>query len=586
MSNQKLRKKTLILLTFLTIWSSFTFTVHAADGKDRLLPTVGDALVEVRAEDYSALQESLLTYQKLWEQQQSKDPNITEELTTSLELLEDEEIKQDALYEQIVQLASATDDYVSGESSSPDAVDHESIKQLADDLDPIIQAIKTKEIDKARSLNDSFVASWTAIEKPIRETNLQAYGEIETKMSMVRVSLNKDPLQPEQAVKAVKDLQETLKGYAEGKTEGNNEENSNVSLAGLIQNLERAEEAAKNDDFTSASEEMETFIQLWPMVEGQVLTKSQQVYNQTEQQMTEILTMTSSSNPDAQVVAKAVQEMRYDLEPFAEQSSYSAIDAFFILFREGLEAILVIATLLAYLRRTNNEAQRVWVWSGLSAGLLLSGGMAVLLTILFAGVQSGTSREMIEGITGLVAVVMMLTVGAWLHKQSNILAWNQFVNKQLQKVMNRGARWMLALVTFIAIFREGAETIIFYLGMAPSIELSQLLWGMGSALLVLIVIGFLLVKLSVRIPIRPFFLLASAFIYFIAFKFTGVSIHALQITDVLPVHPIQGLPVIDFFGFYPTWETAVPQIGLLAFIGYQYLQKEKKTREMKSKQAS
>jgi high-affinity iron transporter len=590
---ERLKKQIFLSFVFLLFLSTLPHAAQAADSKEALLPTVGDALVDVRSEDYDSLNENLRAYEKAWEStKRSEDLEETEkqidkELDTALKMSADSSVEQEALYEHIVNLARYTDEYVSaaGEESEIDRADMQS---LIDDLNEMQSVVKDKNFAKARKLNEAFVTNWTALEKPIRESNLQAYGSIETKMSMVRVALNKDPVKVDQAVQSLDKLKVTIQDYLDGKTadSASTMNTDSVTLTGLIGMLENVQSDIDKEEYNNAATKMEKFIQQWPIVEGKVLTKSQSVYNETETKMTEVLTIISSSQPDSASANKKIDTMIDDLEPFTEQSKYSAWDAFFILFREGLEAILIIATLLAYLRRTDNEEQRVWVWSGLGLGLIFSGGLAVILTMMFAGLQSGTNREIIEGVTGLIAVVMMLTVGAWLHKQSNILAWNQYINQQLQKVMNRGAKWMLALVTFIAIFREGAETIIFYLGMAPSITVSQLLQGMGGALVLLIIIGFLLIKLSVRLPIRPFFLVASLLIYYIAFKFTGVSVHALQITNILPVHQIGSLPIIDFLGFYPTFETVIAQLVLLLIVAYQFISKNNRKRHSRTKAAS
>ncbi|MGZ4032303.1 MAG: FTR1 family iron permease, partial [Tumebacillaceae bacterium] len=172
----------------------------------------------------------------------------------------------------------------------------------------------------------------------------------------------------------------------------------------------------------------------------------------------------------------------------------------------------------------------------------------------------------IEGVTGLVAVVMMFTVGVWLHSKSNGKAWNQYIQRQMGSALARGSLISLSLVSFLAIVREGAETIIFYLGMASSIDKSQLLLGIGGALVVLLILGFVIIRFSVRLPLKPFFLVASLFIYYIAFKFLGQSIHVLQIVDWIPAHTATAIPTIEWLGVYPTWETFSLQVVLLVLI--------------------
>lgn len=161
---------------------------------------------------------------------------------------------------------------------------------------------------------------------------------------------------------------------------------------------------------------------------------------------------------------------------------------------------------------------------------------------------------------------MMLTVGRWLHGKSNTAAWNKYVDRQMQGALAKGNLWYLFFIAALAILREGAETTIFYAGMAPAIATSQLLLGIGGALAVLIVLGYAIIALSAKLPIAAFFRTATALIYYLVFRFLGESIHALQVAGKIPAHAESSLPSIGWLGLYPTWETFVPQMLILAFI--------------------
>lgn len=215
-----------------------------------------------------------------------------------------------------------------------------------------------------------------------------------------------------------------------------------------------------------------------------------------------------------------------------------------------------------------------WIWAGAGTGLVLSGILAVLFTTLVAAAASGSMRELLEGVTGLVAVVLMLTVGSWLHSKSNAAAWNRFVENSVGNALARGSLWSLFAVSALAILREGAETAIFYVGMAPAIETSQLLIGIGSATVILVILAFAIIKFSVRLPIRVFFLTATVLIYYLVFRFLGESIHSLQVAGKLPGHTASSLPSISWLGMYPTWETFVPQVAVLIFMVWQLVRQE------------
>ncbi len=124
----------------------------------------------------------------------------------------------------------------------------------------------------------------------------------------------------------------------------------------------------------------------------------------------------------------------------------------------------------------------------------------------------------------------------------------------------------LALLAFLAVFREGAETTVFYLGMAPAIAPRDLLLGIGVGIAILIVAAVLMLALGVKLPVRPFFRVAGLLVYYLGFKFVGAGLHSLQVAGVIPGTPIAGLssnPIFEFFGIYPTWQTLLPQLALL-----------------------
>jgi high-affinity iron transporter len=118
-------------------------------------------------------------------------------------------------------------------------------------------------------------------------------------------------------------------------------------------------------------------------------------------------------------------------------------------------------------------------------------------------------------------------------------------------------------LAFLAVFREGAETAVFYLGMAPSIALNDLVLGLGGGVVALAVAAVLMLGAGVRLPLRLFFRVAGLLVYYLGFKFVGTGIHALQVANAVPATPIAGMPAIPFLGIYPTWETLLPQLALL-----------------------
>nr|WP_269846537.1 FTR1 family protein [Paenibacillus roseus] len=245
-------------------------------------------------------------------------------------------------------------------------------------------------------------------------------------------------------------------------------------------------------------------------------------------------------------------------------------DAVIILLREGMEALLVLTALLAFLNRTGHADKRKWVWSGVGTGLLLSGLMAVVLTYYISQAIAGTSRELVEGLTGLMAAVFMLAVGIWLHGKSNARTWNAYMNRQAGGALAKGSLWSLFILSGLAVLREGAETVVIYVGMAASIPMSELLLGILIAFAILAVAGFLIIRFSVRLPLRPFFLAAVVLMNYLVFRFAGESLHSLQVAGYISAHPSDKLLMVEWAGIYPTWETTLTQAVLLIYLVIQF----------------
>ena len=141
-------------------------------------------------------------------------------------------------------------------------------------------------------------------------------------------------------------------------------------------------------------------------------------------------------------------------------------------------------------------------------------------------------------------------------------AWQGYVQQKVTAALEGGGLFSLATVSFLAVFREGAETALFYIGIAPSIELSDLLVGIAIGTLGLLVLAVVMLVFGLRLPLRPFFLASSLLLYYLAFKFVGSGIHSLQVASAIPATPIR-IPSLDALGIFPTLETTLPQLALL-----------------------
>ena len=366
---------------------------------------------------------------------------------------------------------------------------------------------------------------------------------------------------------------QALESYGQG-SGGQTTVAAGQGVSGLLDLLRRSTAALQRGDRSAASTFMETLIETWPAVEGEVMARSSQAYTRVESDMTEAQALLLSVNGDRAQTLSLLQEMTESLVQSSGKSQYTIWDAGIILLREGMEALLVLAALLALLKKSERRGAEAWVWAGAGTGLLFSAAFAVLIGFVLTSADGGVAREQVEGFVGLASVLLMLTVGAWLHRRSNLQSWNAYLKNKVGGALVTGSMWSVFALACLAVLREGAETVVFYAGIAPAISPVELLGGIGAALLLLVVIGFLIIRFSVRLPLHYFFLVATLLIYYLALKIAGESIHSLQVAGTLPSSFRGGLPVLGPLGMYATWETFVPQAVILLLVVAEFVSTE------------
>ncbi len=257
----------------------------------------------------------------------------------------------------------------------------------------------------------------------------------------------------------------------------------------------------------------------------------------------------------------------------------SAGQAFLILIREGLEALLVVAAVIAYLIKSGNKRFAKWIYLGVLAGLAGSGLIAVLFTFLFGG--SGPIQEISEGVCALIAMLMLLWTSNWMLNKSSVEAWNRYIRTKTETAVTSAQRKAdagesvgfgmivsLAMLSFLAVFREGAETVIFYESIYSMSQDAHGMWIGGIAAAVVLLVIFLILRFtSVKIPIGPFFLVTSILMAVLVVIFAGGCIHALIEGDLIDGHYLSSVPTTDWIGLYPYVECLAAQaIAAIAVI--------------------
>ena len=257
---------------------------------------------------------------------------------------------------------------------------------------------------------------------------------------------------------------------------------------------------------------------------------------------------------------------------FTKLVTSSAGQAFLILIREGLEALLVVAAVIAYLVKSGNKRFARWIYLGVVAGLAGSGLVAVLFTFLFGG--SGPIQEISEGVCALIATLMLLWTSNWMLNKSSVEAWNNYIRNKTEAAvagaqskvesgqgLGLGMIASLAMLSFLAVFREGAETVIFYESIYSMSQDAHGMWVGGLAAAAVLIVIFLVLRFtSVKIPIGPFFLVTSIVMAVLVVIFAGGGIHALIEGDLIEGTYLSSVPTNDWIGLYPYVETITAQV--------------------------
>ncbi len=242
--------------------------------------------------------------------------------------------------------------------------------------------------------------------------------------------------------------------------------------------------------------------------------------------------------------------------------------AFFILLREGLEALLIVAALAAFLVRTKRQDGLRYIHLGWISALVL-GAFTWWASFSIVNI-SGASREITEGVAAIVATIVLLYVGFWMHDKSSAAKWKKFIDDSMHKALTSGTLWTLTGLSFIAVYREAFETILFYQALwAQTNEAGKTmgLSGFIAAVSVLVVLGWLIMRYSVRLPLRQFFAVTGGLMFVLAIIFAGKGIAALQVAGLIVSSPVNFFR-FDLLGIYPNLQGLLVQLGLIiiAFI--------------------
>lgn len=322
---------------------------------------------------------------------------------------------------------------------------------------------------------------------------------------------------------------------------------------------------------------IDAYLDGFEMIEASLDNVDHALRGEVERAMMDLRAVIAAGAPPAAVSGQvaAIRGLLDRVDAALSGDAISPATLFFssllILLREGLEAILVLAAIIAFVVRTGRRDALPYIHFGWIAALVLGAATWLLTTRLID--LSGASREVTEGTTALIAAGMLLYVGYWLHSKAYADAWQTFIRNQVGAALQKSTLWTMAGVAFLAVYREIVEIVLFYEALwaqAPAGGHGPVIAGLVAAVFALGLTGWALLKYSVRLPLGPFFVGTSAVLALLAVVFVGNGIHALQEAGTLGARSVSfvSLPLL---GVHPTLQGLVAQLAALVVVAAAFV---------------
>ena len=323
-------------------------------------------------------------------------------------------------------------------------------------------------------------------------------------------------------------------------------------------------------------------------MENIVGAKNTQLKLDTEASFNKISALMRAGASKEQIVAaqnKLFDQLTQSIELTKKSSNWDLfLYAFIIILREGFEALIIVAAVIALLIKSGNSKHLNIVYSALGVAVVLSIATAYGLNYIFGSENAGQTREVMEGAVMLIAVVLLFYVGFWLLSNASSKKWSAYIQGQISNSLSSGDSKMLWWTVFLAVYREGAETVLFYLALlfdakSPAAT-SMVAAGFVAGLAALIIVYIVIKKFSLKIAIKPFFIATSVIIFYMSVVFVGKGVMELVEGKVFVPTVIDGLPTITWIGFYPYVQSLVPQAVMivLLIVGILILKNKQKNK--------
>ena len=370
-----------------------------------------------------------------------------------------------------------------------------------------------------------------------------------------------------QEAEALKLLAYLRRGVLETKTQ-----DPLLIARGLIR--EAVELYGKGDKEKAYQKAVEAYLDGFELAEPALFAKDASFGRALEGQFTQLRNAIKQGEP-ADSIGKRQREIEAKLDEATQMLAredgfstyYTFINSALIILREGLEATLILAAILAMLKVMDARAAIRYIHLGWILALVM-GGLTWLATQTILTL-SGQHRESMEGFISIFAAVALFYVGYWLHTRSEAKRWQAFIQDKVKNSLSSKSIFGLMGISFFAVYREAFEVVLFYQALWLQNENSHqaVLWGFVAGLATLVAATFGILKLGLKVPLKYFFGATGTLLYIVAFVFAGNGIKELQAAGWVPTTPLNFPLQAPLLGIHPTVESLAAQgIMLGAFI--------------------
>jgi high-affinity iron transporter len=355
---------------------------------------------------------------------------------------------------------------------------------------------------------------------------------------------------------------------------------STVSPLSLVRTrLQESLEAYKAGDSDKAkSLALSAYLDGFEPVEGALAARDATLLARVETAMGE-LRASIGRGETAQQVGSRIQQIdgllnQVDLALAPEQGT--AISTFLgaatILLREGVEALLIVVGMLAFLRKGGRPDMVRHVHYGWGSALVAGAATWLAATTLIS--ISGATRELTEGFGSILAALVLLFVGIWMHGKGQADEWQRYIKQRMDHALSKGSAWFLFSLAFVAVYRELFETILFYAALSAEGNGGAVIAGAVAGAAALAIIAFVMLRFSQRLPVGKFFTYSSVLIAVLAVVLAGKGVAALQEAGLIGVAPLSHVPRISVLGIFPTGQVIAAQLATLValIVGFKWNQ--------------